>query len=168
MKTKLFTILAALTIILILKNACAEGREEKKFDAEGSLVGISYYDENGALEQGVAFDKNGRKRAEAYYSSDGSLRENMDGWAAMRWQYKDGNLIMESYYDDIGKLTERKIYNESGALIDKQFVGDSRLDPNEEFSAPVPAMGRESIEYYDSNGKPEGATTVTRDAWPFW
>jgi len=168
MKAKLFTIPAALAVILVLGNACAEGREEKKFDAKGNLVCISYYAENGALEQRVTFDKRGHKVGEAYYSSDGRLRENMDGWAAMRWRYKGSNLIMESYYDDAGKLTERKIYNESGALVDKQFAGDSRLDPNEEFSAPVPAMGRESIEYYDSNGKPEGKTTVTRDAWPFW
>jgi len=168
MKTKLFTIFAALAIILILGNACAEGREEKKFDAEGLLASTSYYDENGALEQRIKFDKNGHKTAEAYYSSDGNLRESMDGWAAMRWQYEDGNLITESYYDDAGKISERKIYNKSGALVDKQFIGDSRLDPNEEFSQPVPALGHESMEYYDSNGKPEGSTTIIKDPWPFW
>jgi len=137
-------------------------RVYRKYYETGDLAEVSYYREDGSLEQLEKYDKYGHKVQESYYASNGKLRENADGWAAIRCKYKAGKMVEESYFSGDGRLKERKQYNELGDLIAKQYVGDNTPDASEEFN-PQPVLGKETISYYDSGGRPEGETSVIRE-----
>lgn len=134
----------------------------RKYYETGDLAEVSYYRKDGSLEQLEKYDKYGNKVQESYYASNGKLRENADGWAAMRCKYKDGKMVEESYFSDNGRLKEHKQYNELGDLVAKQYVGDITPDASEEFN-PQPVLGKETITYYDSGGGLEGETEVIRE-----
>lgn len=140
----------------------------KAFDDLGNLREVSYYREDGTLEEHQKYDMNGHKIEESLYDSDGKLREGPDGWAAMRFLYKGGQMRQENYYNSSGKLQERKQYNASGDLIAKQYVGDGNILPAEEYNPIPPITGYETTSYYDKYGRPEGTTTIDRDPYPWW
>ncbi|MFH1877425.1 MAG: hypothetical protein ABH883_01280, partial [Candidatus Omnitrophota bacterium] len=99
-------------------------------------------------------------------------REGPDGWAAIRWKYRDGNMVAEGYYGSDGRLTELKRYNSQGDLIAKKYMGDTPIDPSEEYN-PDPGAPGETESFYDSYGRLEGTTEVEEDPvwfpgmWPF-
>ena len=142
-------------------------RVVKTIDQEGDPVEISYYREDGTLEQQEKFDTEGRKIEECYYNEKGRLRENADGWAAMKFVYKGGQERQENYYGADGKLKERKQYDAGGNLVAKQYVGDSDDMPAEEYNPEPPILGHEEIDYYDSSGRPEGVTAMDREGDPW-
>jgi antitoxin component YwqK of YwqJK toxin-antitoxin module len=137
-------------------------REAKSLYPTGEVSSVKYYREDGSLESSVSYNTNGDKTEEANYNTSGTLRENEDGWAAMRWQYyPSGTTASESYYAADGSLKERKTYNEEGDLVDKQYVGDPDMD-SEEYN-PVPPLAGETEEYYGPEGQNEGATALEYD-----
>ncbi|MDP8299058.1 MAG: hypothetical protein P9L88_04065 [Candidatus Tantalella remota] len=143
-------------------------RISKKFNDLGDLLETSYYRKDATLEQHEQYDSMGHQTEASYYNEKGKLREGADGWAALRKDYKNGNLTQESYYGADGHIQERKQYDQSGDLISKQYVGDGQIDLSEEYS-PVPPLGvPETESFYDSYGRPEGTTSVVRDAGPPW
>ena len=131
----------------------------KKINDLGDITEERYLSEDGTLEKYIKYDNLGHKIAEANYGENGSLRENADGWAAMRWLHKGGNTVAEGYYGGDGKLKERKQYNDGGDLIAKQYYGDSKPLPAEEYN-PDPTFAGESLSFYDKYGRPEGTTSV--------
>lgn len=138
---------------------------KEKYDEQGNVVQKRYYREDGSLEQVEKFDKLGHKIGIAYYRKNGSLRAGADGWAAMRWKYKNGKMIAEGYYGADGRLKELKQYNSLGDLVAKKYVGDSGIEPSEEYN-PVPPLAGETTTYYDSYGRKEGSTSISYD--PGW
>ena len=166
MKYKYLILPAVLLGILALSyNSTARAAEDYqkcKYWDNGRVKTRNYYRGNGTLEQRIKYNKHGRKIEECYYDENGNLRQGIDGWAAMKWKYKDDNLIRENYYGDDGHLKERKIYNEYGDLVAKQYVGDGSIDPSEEFNPIPPVMGEEDVEYFGKEGEPEGKTSVIR------
>lgn len=143
-------------------------RATKAFDDMGDLREVSYYREDGTLEEHQKYDAEGHKIEESLYNSKGKLRQGPDGWAAMRFLYKGGQLRQENYYNASGKLQERKQYSASGNLIAKQYVGDGDILPAEEYNPIPPITGYETTSYYDKYGRPEGTTTIDRDPYPWW
>ena len=171
-KKRFFLILFLILIFFFSKEAFSSNvkyeywdngkvREAEKYNSQGNLLDRCFYREDGSLQQHIKYDGHNRKIEESYFDSNGKLAIGADGWAAMRWKYKDGNLFEESYYGSDGRLTERKTYNKYGNLIAKQYVGDN-IDPSEEFNPIPPVMGHETVEYYSSEGTPEGKTSVIR------
>jgi len=141
-------------------------RVARKYDRAGDLAEISYYRQDGTLEEREKYDAYGNMIEESNYGEDGKLRENADGWAVIRKSYQNDNLVAESYYDSDGNPIERKGYNDLGDLVAKQYVGDN-IDPDEEYS-PRPTLSGETTSYYDPSGRPEGSTSVQYDTDPFW
>ena len=121
-----------------------------------------------AIDQGttgsrvVLYDKAGEKIEESNYDEGGKLDDNVDGWAAKGWAYKDGKLRAESTYGEDGHLTERKIYNEEGDLVDRQYVGDGNIDPDEEFNRGS-VVTKETDQFYDKYGNSTGSVTTEVD-----
>ena len=134
----------------------------RRYDKAGDLVEVSYYRENGTMEMDEKYGEYGHKVQESYYGGNGRLRDNLDGWAVMRWKYDNGTLIEQSYYGADGKLKERKQYNKLGDLVAKNYFGDGAIDPSEEYN-PGPTLAGETNAYYDSEGRPEGETSVVID-----
>lgn len=130
-------------------------------NAMGDVVQEKYHRNDGSLEQGIKYDDDHHKIAEAYYDNNGRLRTGADGWAAMKWKYDGGNMVGEGYYGSNGRLTEYKKYNSEGDLVYKKYVGSGNIDPAEEYN-PVPPLAGETISYYDSGGRPEGSTSIGR------
>ncbi|MFH1552042.1 MAG: hypothetical protein ABID83_00160 [Candidatus Omnitrophota bacterium] len=135
----------------------------KQYDQAGDLEELSYYREDGTLEQHEKYDMYGHKAEESYYGEGGKLIEGADGWAAMQLKYENGKLRQESYYGGDGRLKERKLYDEGGNLVGKQYVGDGSIDPDEEFSPRLPLLGHETTAYYDSYGREQGETSAYRE-----
>jgi antitoxin component YwqK of YwqJK toxin-antitoxin module len=135
------------------------------YDTGGNVTERQYYREDGSLEQVIKYDEYGHKIGEAYYGMGGKLKETADGWAAMRWKYKDGKIIGEGYYAADGRLKEVKQYNELGDLVAKKYVGGGSIDPSEEYNS-VPPLSGETTSYYDKYGRLEGSTSVSYD--PAW
>lgn len=133
-------------------------RIKTSFYKDGTKAKISYYRQDGSLQQMETFDTEGDKLSVSYYGPNGRLADGADGWAAMKWTYNDGEIASETYYGEDGKPQERKLYNSLGDLVSKQYVGDKEL-PAEEFN-PIPTLAGETISYYDENGKSEGTTTA--------
>ena len=161
----LVIILTALCLIFAGMNVAAAASMKEEYDEQGNVIKKSYYRDDDSLEQVEKYDKYGHKIGVGYYGSDGKLRENADGWAAIRWKYKNGKIIGEGYYSADGRLKELKQYNELGDLIAKRYVGGSGPNPSEEFN-PVPPLAGETNSYYDSYGRPEGSTSIVSD--PGW
>ncbi|MFQ5952213.1 MAG: hypothetical protein ACE5JK_02270 [Candidatus Omnitrophota bacterium] len=164
MKRKHILIIIALNLVFVQCLVSADTIKEKH-DKQGNVVEKRYYREDGSLEQVEKFDELGHKIGIAYYGSSGNLREGADGWAAMRWKYQSGKIIAEGYYGADGRLKELKQYNKLGDLVAKKYVGDSNIDPNEEYN-PVPPLAGETNTYYDSYGRKEGSTSISYD--PEW
>ncbi len=129
----------------------------------GDTSEISYYREDGSLEQNIKYDINGKKTEESFYNSSGKLRETADGWAAVKLRYAGDQLIQETYFGDDGMVKERKGYNSIGDLTNKEYYGLDGIDPDEEYAPNVPLLSHETVSYYDSYGKPEGKTEVYKD-----
>lgn len=120
--------------------------EKRQYYSDGTLMEKDIYRDTGILERREHYDTYGHKTDESYYDEKGNLSSNMDGWASIGWKYKDGNIIEESYYGDNGQLKEKKIYNEQGDLVRKEYADEDNADPYEEFN-PLPTMAGETIEY---------------------
>jgi len=123
-----------------------------EFTLEGKLAGRRYYYHDGNVRKEELYDQAGNKIEESNYDDDGRLDDNFDGWAAKKWLYKDGMLRVESTYGEDGHLTERKIYNDLGDLVERQYVGDGKIDPNEEFNRGS-IVTHETDNFYDRYGR---------------
>jgi hypothetical protein len=136
-------------------------KEAVRCDARGRVRVRTSFRQDGSLEKREKYDSLGHKTEEANYDGDGKLDENADGWAAMRWYYdRDGKERAQAYYGEDGNLKERKFYSEGGYLVDTQYIGDDDIDPDEETNPDL--VGIHTNEYYDSNGRFEGATTAVQ------
>lgn len=133
-----------------------------KFTREGQLAEKHYYYHDGKLQKIERYDRAGNKIEEADFDEAGKLDDSINGWAAKRWLYKDGQLRVESAYGEDGHLTERLIYNEQGDLADRQYVGDGAIDPNEEFNRGS-VVTKETDEFYDKYGNRTGSVTTEVD-----
>lgn len=144
-----------------------------KLTATGRLFEKDYYYPDGKLRSTERFNEAGDKIEEANFSELGALTEGAGGWAAKRWVYKDGAMRIESTYGTDGKLTQRLLYNASGDLVDRQFVGDGDIDPNEEFNRGV-VVTHETDQFFNSEGQETGSVTTHVDdpddmfGDPFW
>jgi len=126
-------------------------REGKRYNREGYLSEKVDCRTNGTIECRQWFDSLGHKIAEVNYDSQGRLDDNIRGWAAMKWLYKDGVARVRVAYGEDGLLKERKIYTEGGNLVNTQYFDDNspgderdRFDPNR--------AGYAQAEYYDQGG----------------
>ena len=138
-------------------------KEDKRYDDNGVMRRQGFFREDGTIEHLKKFDALGNVTDEINYSSSGRLMENGDGWAAMTFEYKNGNMISESYYGDDGHLYERKLYDNEGGLLAKQYVGDGKIDPDEEYN-PYPVLNKQQDNmYFDDDGRPEATTSVIRE-----
>ncbi len=126
---------------------------------DGKIVAKRYYNENGTVSKEELYDGEGRKIEEVNYDDQGHLDDAVDGWAAKRWQYVNDVLRVESTYGEDGHLTERKFYNEAGDLVDRQYIGDDNIDPNEEFNRGS-IVNYETDEFFDRYGNRTGAITT--------
>ncbi len=133
-----------------------------KLTPEGRLVGKIYYYHDGKIRKVERYDRAEDKIEEANYDESGKLDDNVDGWAAKSWAYKDGNLRAESTYGEDGHLTERKIYNEEGDLVDRQYVGDGVIDPSEEYNRGS-VVTHETDQFFDKYGRQTGSVTTEVD-----
>jgi|GEM_PF-2083544 hypothetical protein len=93
------------------------------------------YRPDGSVQKVEIFDADGRKTGEAYYGADGRLDKNpVDDWAAAEWRYSGDRLAEERYYGEDGRLKERKLYSETGDLVDKDYYGgEKNIDEYEEY-----------------------------------
>ncbi len=134
----------------------------RKYDQQENLLELAYFREDGSIEQYIGYDRSGHKIEESYYGANGKPRDNADGWSAVRFVYIGGTMASEAYYGSDGKIKERKEYDSTGALVAKQYVGDSDIDPDEEYNPQIPLLGHETVSYFDSYGRPEGSTEASR------
>lgn len=129
-------------------------KECRKYDSEHNLIEKDFHRQNGTLEQVQKFDDDGNKIEESYFDQEERLCRNpIDQYASKRCKYIDGQLIKESWYDELGRLMERKIYDEHGNLLERQFIGDPRIDKADEYVPQVPVMTEQKNEYFNSDGK---------------
>lgn len=160
-----------ITVILLILSAaiCYAGESENEYWDNGKVrvateygelgmpISVTYYREDGSVEQKMKCDEDGNKTEEVHYNEKGELEETSDGWAAMKWNYSGGKIAAEGYYGSDGKLKEYKEYNSSGDLVNKGYIGDGEPDPSEEYE-PTPGEAGEGISYYDASGSSEGTT----------
>jgi antitoxin component YwqK of YwqJK toxin-antitoxin module len=139
------------------------------------VVGIAYFRNDGTLEQEKTFDDRGKTLSMAYFNSRGGLKAGADGWAAMVCKYDNGIMRGQGYYDSSGQLKRYLIYNSSGDLVCKKYIGDEEPDPTELYSnSATTSQAPQSFEFYDSYGRPTGkVTSYTGDDWfpysyPYW
>ena len=71
-------------------------REDTVYDDSGTIRRRAFYREDGTLEELKKYDELGKVTEMINYSEHGRLRQTADGWAAMTFEYKDGNLVTES------------------------------------------------------------------------
>lgn len=128
-------------------------REEREFDLEGRPVLVSYYRYDGTLEKKEKYDKYGHRIMVVNYEREGKVRANADGWAAIVSIYKDKNLFVETYYGEDCRIKERKIYSESGKLLERQYRTDEKIDTEEKFEPGL--IGVPQKEYSDPYGERE-------------
>jgi len=128
----------------------------RRYDSDGRLRQKIFYWKDGVTpQQDEKYDLEGNAVEKVHYNTDGKMQVNIDGWAAMRARYKNKMPVVESFYGEDGKLSARKLYNESGRLVVRQMIGDEDFDPYEQFEAQ-PIMG-ERVLYYDRSGQLKGA-----------
>jgi len=177
MKLTLTCLFIAIFTLSCISSHAAEGNEYwdngklrigRKYDRQGDLLEIAYFREDGSIEQYIGYDRSGQKIEESYYGANGKLRENADGWAAVKFMYNGGAMASETYYGSDGRIKERKEFDSAGALVAKQYVGDNNIDPDEEYNPQIPLLGHETVSYFDSYGRPEGSTEASRGLgwWP--
>lgn len=166
MKTlcKVIIILTACSILPVL-NAHGEGdvRSLKKFefwntgkvrkcdiyDVNGYLKASVYCRTDGTIEKIERFNMLGKKTEEALYDGNGKLKIGIDGWAATRWIYSGPSLLYEVRYDETGKMTEIKMYSESGRLMARRYRDDVNFNPYEQASMYM-LLGGQSAAFYDT------------------
>lgn len=126
-------------------------REGRKYNSEGYLSEKVTCRGDGTVECRQWFDALGHKTAEVNFDSQGKLDDNIRGWAAMRWFYKDGVVRIRTAYGEDGMLRERKVYTPGGNLIGTQYFNDEspgdqrdRFDPDK--------IGYGQAQYYDAAG----------------
>jgi len=128
------------------------------YDARtGRLKAKAFCSHSGAVEKVEKFDERGNKIEEALYDGKGALKAGLDGWAAMRWQYDDSQLVWQVSYDEAGKPIEQKFYNSSGKLAMRLYRDDDSVNPYVN-AAMYTMLGGQNIRYYDSRRTLEEAT----------
>lgn len=137
-------------------------RTRSILDAGHALRGRITYYHDGKVRKEERFDRAGNKLEEANFDEQGKLEDNFDGWAAKRWLYKDGVMRAESIYGEDGRLTERKIYNDVGDMVGRQYVGDGTMDDTEEFNRGSVST-HETDSFYDTYGHKTGSVTTEVD-----
>ena len=144
-------------------------RIEQTIDSMGDVLKKYYYYQNGALELIEQYDKLGNKLLTANFDEDGKLKDNADGWAAVKCIYSGDNMVAEGYYGADKKLQEVKQYDEDGDLVNKKYYGEKNIDPNEEYGTE-PTLEGESNQYYDEAGRLEGSASVEyyNNLFPFF
>jgi len=135
------------------------------YGSEENITSKTFYREDGSLEKFEKYDTDGNQIEEGYYGDDGKLCDDpVDNFAAIRRTYQGGRLVSDTTFSTTGKMIERRFYDASGDLIDRQYVGDNDPNPEEEYSPPLELSGR-SDEFYDSDGKKEYQTSAYKDLW---
>lgn len=140
-------------------------RKDMAYDGNGVLRSESYYrEDNETLEHIKKYDAAGHVTGMAYFSSQGRLSQSADGWAAARFEYDNGILATASYYRGDGRMYERKVYDDNGTLMAKQYIGDDNdIDPDEEYNPRLPLNHEVQNDYYDEYGKHEATTSAIRE-----
>ena len=128
---------------------------------DGGVKEVKLFRDKGTLMEDEKYDDDGNKTEESYWGGNGALEESDDGWAAMKWTYHDAKLVSECYYRDNGRLKERKLYNDLGDLVNRQYIGDDTSE-SEEFN-PGPTVAGTQEEYYDKYGRHEATTYAEED-----
>ncbi len=126
---------------------------------EGTPVEKRWYFDDGKVKKTERYDRLGEKIEEINYDDEGKLDDGIDGWAAKRWTYMDRQLRVESFYGEDGHITERKIYNSLGDMVDRQYIGDGKIDPTEEFNRGS-IVNHETDEFFDKYGHKQGSVTA--------
>ena len=140
-------------------------RLKTTYDSEEDITSKTFYREDGSLEKFEKYDTDGNQIEESYYGDDSKLCDDpVDNFAAIRRTYQGGRLVSDTTFSTTGKMIERRFYDASGDLIDRQYVGDNDPNPEEEYSPPLELSGR-SDEFYDSDGKKEYQTSAYKDLW---
>ena len=140
-------------------------RERIEYDNQDNVVSKTFFREDGSLEKFEKYDTDGNQTEESYYGDGGKLCGNpVDYWAAIKRTYQNGNLTSDTTYSATGQMIERRIYDGSGDLVDRQYVGDDAANPDEEYTPPLELSGR-TDQFYDSNGKEEYQTSAYKDIW---
>ena len=112
------------------------------YDANGHLRLKSYNRPDGTVEKIEKYDLSGNKTEEVLYDGKGKLMIGIDGWAAMRWWYRDSQLVSQMSYDENGKPISRKRYSEGGSLIEAQFADNENVNPYEEANMRLLLLGK--------------------------
>ena len=118
------------------------------YDTEGRLQARAFCRNDGTVEKIEKYDEYGKEVEEALYDQNGKLKAGLDGWAAMRWFYRDGRLASQISYTEYGRPIERKQYSESGKLVLRQYVDDDSVPPYEEANMYL-LLGGNNVKYYD-------------------
>jgi len=114
----------------------------------GRLKGKLYYASDGSVEKVEKFDLEGNKIETALYDTLGALRPGPDGWAAMRWWYKESVLRMQMSYDEDGAPIERLFYSEGGKLLMRLYRNDDSNNPNIN-AVMFSILGSNNVPYYN-------------------
>ncbi len=134
-------------------------REGKRYNPQGYLFEQVNCRADGTIERRVWFDELGNKSAEVNFDTQGRLDDNIRGWAAMRWFYKDGVVRIRTAYGEDGRLKERKFYSEGGNLLGTQYFDDDSPGDERDRFDPTRA-GYAEAQFYDTNGNLVGAAAA--------
>jgi len=135
----------------------------------GDVTGMAYFRDDGTLEQEKTFTDSGKPLSIAHFDSRGGLRDEGEGWAAIVWKYDNGVMRGQGYYDTSGKLTRYMVYNSSGDLVCKKYIGDKEPDPTELYSnRHSTSLAPQSFEFYDSYGRRTGTVTAYKEDYLDW
>ena len=113
-------------------------RQCQAYNTSGRLTAKAFCRRDGTVEKLEKYDTYGNKIQECFIDQNRKLKTGIDGWAIMRWDYRDSKLAAQTSYDELGRPIERKVYSDGGNLIMRQFRDSERLNPTEEaFMATV-------------------------------
>jgi hypothetical protein len=127
----------------------------------GRIRAKATYDSNGIVSKIEKFDSHGHKTEEAHFNDSGNLRNDIDGWAAMRWKYDDDLLVWKTSYGDDGRPIERKYYNEAGHVIARRVVDEADAEYRGNFD-PNKLAGKQAVTYYDPAGRVKAKIKVDK------
>lgn len=128
----------------------------------GKLKGKLYYASDGSVEKVERFDDSGNKIEAALYDPMGALKAGPDGWAAMRWWYKDSVLRMQMSYDENGGPIERLFYSEGGKLVMRLYRNDESSNPNIN-AVMFSFLGSNNVPYYNPKESFRETTRLAKD-----
>ena len=128
----------------------------------GKLKGKLYYASDGSVEKVERFDESGNKVESALYDPLGAMKAGPDGWAAMRWWYKDSILRMQMSYDENGGPIERLFYSEGGKLIMRLYRNDESANPNIN-AVMFSFLGSNNVPYYNPKESYSETTRLARE-----